>query len=279
MNISSYCSLGSETMRSVYCARYMRILLIFLFAFALLLSCDSRNTSDGRFSENDRAVLTYEGRIVLNRDENLYVILSLRGSDEAGSGRYQLSETYEASDGYHTLPLLTGAYSFEATTEGAIVVRMQQSGRDVPIKRMFINPTDNKVYEENFRDGDLTIIRSDDMTTATIINLRSQRIDPSNEPILVRRTSRPFTIEGYFTHMGDTSRFEEINTRELWAVSKLGIYYQVLRQYHELASEKYERIYFKGVGYSVVNARGGSDHGDALVLQRVAQMTSAPMVE
>jgi hypothetical protein len=112
-----------------------------------------------------------------------------------------------------------------------------------------------------------------------VVTPSTEHAPEADRPILIKRTSKPFTVEGYFTHMGDSARFEEINTEQLWPVSKLGAYHVATRQYHQLADKKYERIYLKGVGYSVVRYDRRDEGEEALVFKKILQMTSAPSIE
>jgi hypothetical protein len=241
------------------------------------VACAGQSGSD-TVQANDRTALTYEGRIELNQDESLYMIVSLYPSREPGEGEYILNETLEAVDGVRQLSSLHGKYSKSATEDGRLITHLHQSALMEKVKRSFINPVDGKYYEENFRSTDVNVIQTDDLSFLRVVNLNSKKMSAEAQPELTRRTSKPFTVEGYFTHMGDSSRFEEINTEQQWPVSKLGVYMQALRHYHQLAEKKYERIYLKGVGYSVVHFNKKGEEGEALVFQKIIQMTSSPTV-
>jgi hypothetical protein len=93
-----------------------------------------------------------------------------------------------------------------------------------------------------------------------------------DENFTLHRRSKPFTVEGYLTFDNDTADFFEMNVNENWAVAKLGAYKTAKRKYLELAKEKYEGLYVKGLAYSVhhVNAKGQDI--DALVLRQIFEI-------
>jgi hypothetical protein len=251
----------------------------FILPMVLMLIGCGKNEPIGSIAVNDRNALTYEGRIALNQDESLYMVVSLKSSKTVGEGTYELNETFETLNDVRTLSFLKGTYSLEPDENGALFIHLHRSSLMETVKRVFTNPEDGKRYEENFRSYDLKLRQSDDLTTVRLINPSSKRIAPENQPVLIRRTSFPFTIEGYFTHMGDSSRFEEVNTLREWPVSKLGVYLQALQQYHQLADKKFERIYLKGVGYAVSHTNAKGEEQDALVFQKLIQMSSAPQAQ
>ena len=131
------------------------------------------------------------------------------------------------------------------------------------------------IREEVFRDSDLTVkLKGKNTLVVLDESLQPVTIDPVFN--LHRRTSKLFTVEGYFRHNGDTADFLEMNTKESWAVSKLGDYRHAIRQYHQLTSEKFEVTYLKGVAYTIRQTNRQGNAVDALVLKNILQMTSAP---
>lgn len=90
---------------------------------------------------------------------------------------------------------------------------------------------------------------------------------------LVRR-SNLFTVEGYITFVNDTSDFFERNTRQKWAVAKLGEYPEADSTYKLLAKEKFEGIYMKALGYSVHHIAEDGKEIEALVFKNILKMDS-----
>lgn len=78
-----------------------------------------------------------------------------------------------------------------------------------------------------------------------------------------------FTVEGYFTIADDTSDFYERNTGRKWAVSKLGFYDEAESSYKKMATEKYEGIYLKALGYAVSHVDNNGNETDALVFRKI----------
>jgi hypothetical protein len=254
--------------------------IAFLIICFACVGCSGNGDRLEDAQNTDTGVTTYEGRVPLDDFRNLYMEVSLRPSREPGEGFFTLHETMEDQEGSRVVSDLRGKYTITPDEDGeSLIIHLHQSSLMENIKRTFLNTKDKKLYQENFRNSDLRLRRDERLVLLTIVNLNSKLIPEENEPVLVKRTSKPFTVEGYFTHMGDSARFEEINTEQLWPVSKLGVYQIATRQYHQLADKKYERIYLKGVGYSVVNFTRSGEEGEALVFKKILQMTSAPSVE
>src|SRR5690606_21440804 len=67
----------------------------------------------------------------------------------------------------------------------------------------------------------------------------------------LKKRSLLFTVEGFITMDPNATDLFEINTRENWNVVKAGNYGEVLRKYQELATEKHEGIYLKGIAFYV----------------------------
>ena len=88
-----------------------------------------------------------------------------------------------------------------------------------------------------------------------------------------------FTVEGYFRPRGDTADFLEMNTKEVWALSKLGAYNLASRQYYALTTGKYDLVYLKAIGYTVRHTNRAGQQVEALVLKRIIQMSSSPTLQ
>jgi hypothetical protein len=131
------------------------------------------------------------------------------------------------------------------------------------------------IREESFRKTDL-VVKLESKNTLAVLDQDLIPVSPDPAHHLTKRTSRLFTVEGYFRHNGDTADFFEMNTREHWAVSKLGDYHQAIRQYHKLVKEKFEITYIKATGYSIRHINRDGREIEALVFKRVLQMTSSP---
>jgi hypothetical protein len=132
--------------------------------------------------------------------------------------------------------------------------------------------------EEYFRNTDL-VLQVKGQYTLVVLDKKAVPITYDAQFNLVRRMSRPFTVEGYFTHKGDSADFFEINTKEAWAVSKHGAYIQAINQYHQLAKVKFENLYLKAVAYPIHHVNKDGKEGEALVFKKIIQMTSSPIVE
>jgi hypothetical protein len=227
----------------------------------------------------DNGWIVYEGRVPLDEKRNLYLEVFMRPGSDTGEGDYQLTETIEEENFSSGLSPFRGKYStFYGTGQEDLIVRFHNSVQMEDIKRTYYDPVSKKIKERSLRKTDLTLLRRGEHGLVMLY----QNAEPvSLEPryMLVKRTSRLFTVEGYFEHAGDSSVFFEMNTHVKWPVSKLGAYDLAISQYHQLAREKSEGIYLKGVGYAVSQAGRAGKPVDALVLKKVIQMTSSPVEE
>lgn len=221
--------------------------------------------------------IVYEGRIPLDEKRNLYLEVLMRPGNEAGTGDYRLTETIEDENSNDRLPAFSGKYStFHGAIPEDLVVRLHNSAQLEEVKRVYYDPVAKKIKERSLRKTDLTLQRRGD-DALIMLYQNAEPVSLESRYLLTKRTSRLFTVEGYFEHAGDSSLFLEMNTQERWPVSKLGAYNLAISQYHLLAREKSEGIYLKGIAYSVHQADREGKPVDALVLKKVIQMTSSPV--
>lgn len=235
--------------------------------------------------QQDAEWMTYEGRVPLDEQTNLFIELSIQPSGIAGEGRYQMEEFMEVNNHYTPLSSFTGNYStLYGESPDEMAVQFHNSAQPEGVRRTYLAPgfkgefTNSQIKmirEEPFRQTDLVVKNSGNNTLVILDNdLKPITANPGFN--LTKRSSPLFTVEGYFRHNGDTADFLEMNTGQAWAVSKLGDYEQAIRQYHQLAHDKFEVTYLKGIGFSIRHINKEGVEGDALVLKKVLQMTSSP---
>ncbi|MBT1695298.1 hypothetical protein KK083_00330 [Fulvivirgaceae bacterium PWU4] len=262
----------------------MTKLVRFSLLLACLGSCDappekSTETFPLQADFTEQGWIVYEGRIPLDEKRNLYMEIFMRPGNEAGEGDYRLTETIEEETSVYKLPPFAGQYStFHGARPEDLIVRFHNSAQLEEVKRVYYDPLVKKIKERSLRKTDLTFQRQGD-DALIMLYQNSEPVSLEARYVLAKRTSRLFTVEGYFEHAGDSSLFLEMNTEERWPVSKLGAYDLAIRQYHLLAREKSEGIYLKGIAYSIHQADREGKPVDALVLKKVIQMTSAPLEE
>lgn len=249
------------------------------FAVTLLFtqSCmQSDNRPDAQPSEvnNHNNWIVYDGRVPLDEKRSLSIELSIKTGENPNEGSYQLREVEEGEQGEGNLPLRKGIFSAEYDREqDEWILVLHNSAHEKGVKRIY-RADHNTIREVMFRKNDLMLKRQGD-TLMIVLDHERQPItlDPESNPI--RRTSRLFTVEGYFVYRGNTAEFFEMNTREKWQISKRGEFYEASRQYHQLAKEKFESLYLKAVAYSIA----GDDQHDRLVFKRIIQASSSPVSE
>jgi hypothetical protein len=165
-----------------------------------------------------------------------------------------------------------------------IFIQFHNSARPEGLKRTFLSPrlngnqTDTPVKmirEELFRHTDLAV-RIEGNHRLIVLDKNSKPVNGDPDFNLIKRTSKLFTLEGYFRYTGYAADFYEINTRERWVVSKQGEYHYAIRQYHQLTKDKFEVTYIKAIGFSIQHTSEEGIPMDALVIKRVLQMTSSP---
>lgn len=223
----------------------------------------------------------FEGRVPLNEKTHLYLEVSMLPSDVLGEGSFSLTESLQEENGSRIVSELKGTYS-TIYGEGPedLILQLHNSAHPQGFKRTYLNRGEGQsnsemkvLKEESFRDTDL-ILKSQGNNKLLVLDQRSQPISREMEYNLTKRTSKLFTVEGYFRHNGDTADFYEINTREKWAISKLGEYDRACNEYHRLVEKKREVTYMKATAYSINQLNENGDEMDALVFKKILQMTS-----
>jgi len=236
-------------------------------------------------SLENNAWAVYEGRVPLHDKTDLYIELAMLPGVETGEGSYRIEEFIEEDFTFIPASTFKGKYSTLYGDEpGEMILQFHNSAWQGGLKRSYLAPgiqgnltnsSIKMIREEPFRRTDL-VLKVQGINKLLVLddNTKPVTADPSYN--LIRRTSKLFTLEGYFRHIGDTADFFEMNTREKWAVSKLGAYHQAILQYHKLIKEKSEVTYLKAVGFSIRHTNKESREIEALVIKRVLQMTSSP---
>lgn len=187
-------------------------------------SCNTGEKIPGTFpiSEGgDDHWIVYEGRVPLDEKKNLYMEVSMLPSDLTGEGYFQLSESLEKDHTYTPVSEFRGKY---ATIYGEgpeeLIVHLHNSAQAEGLKRTYLSNTGYKTYfsdadiqvikEEFFRKTDLTLLSPGKNKLIVLDqNLKPLTLDPQYN--LTKRTSKLFTVEGYFRHKGDTADFFEMN--------------------------------------------------------------------
>lgn len=260
----------------------------FYFILMGLFTCQTERNPDEVLLEDAAgysAWFVYEGRVPLNENTSLCIELSMLPGDREGEGNYQLKEFVKTPNTYTPASDFQGKYStFRGEFPGETIVQLINSSQPKGLRRTYLAPayqgniTRSRlkvIKEEPFRKTDL-ILKMESKDRLIVLDQNLKPVSAESEHNLRKRTSRVFTVEGYFRHNGDTADFFEMNTRERWAVSKLGNYHQAIRQYHQLVKEKFEVTYIKGTGYSIRHVNKKGNEIEALVFKEVLQMSSSP---
>ena len=262
---------------------------IICVALVCFFSCHEERKADEKFPlfpGEDNGWVVYEGRVPLGEKTFLYQEIFMLPGNLPGEGRYRIIEYIEENDASTQVSSFEGNYAtiFGKGPEERVVV-FYNSAHQEGFKRTYLghSPLGDQltathiqmIREERFRKTDLALSVQGN-ARLVVLDQRFEPLTLEPEYNLVKRTSRLFTVEGYFSHRGDTSDFFEMNTQEWWPVSKGGSYRQAIRQYHQLTTEKFEVTYLKAIGFSIRQPNRAGIESDALVLKQVLQMSSAP---
>lgn len=254
----------------------------------VMFSCENRDGATEEFTlatEENNTRISYEGRVPLDDSSYLYIEVTMWPAVEPGEGRYDLAEFVETGNDSRQSSSFQGRYStLYGDSPDDRLVQFRNSAINDGYKRTYIAPgfrgniTDSKlrmIRTEPFRTTDLTV-RISAEKKLTVLDGDLKPVSLEREFNLVRRSSKLFTLEGYFRHNGDSADFLEMNTRVTWAVTKYGDYRKAIRQYHQLTTRKFEVTYLKAVGFSTFHINKEGREIEALVIKKVLQMTAAP---
>jgi hypothetical protein len=250
---------------------------LFLFTLCLFLSCAPKKETLQFYpdSEPNSEWSSYEGRIPLDDHRALVIEMNLLASATPAEGEYQLFEYIDNGSSIDAISKLTGSYSSYREGENVVVQLFNSSLGDLVNRTYYAKNErgDLRYREEKLRAVDLRLLRHDD-ETFSVLATTSKPVSVNANDRIYKRTSVYFTIEGYFRHTGDSADFFEVNTETRWAVTKMGAYGAAIRQYHELAQDKFQPVYLKGVGFSINRPDEKGNRVEALVIKKLVQMSS-----
>lgn len=212
-------------------------------AFTGLFSCSQSPEISDPFPvllTPDNEWITYEGILPSEGGHDALVELKLRPGAPGYESHYKLNESVYLKDAAmgvnshgnytvlyggpdHTLIQIKDRTLINSVSRGRKIVWGDRVTQDLLLKS----------------NGDYELV---------LLDKNMQEVIPSYK---LTRRSDLFTVEGYITFANDTVDFFERNTRQPWAVSKLGKYHEADSIYKLLAKEKFEGIYLKALGYSV----------------------------
>ena len=261
---------------------------ILYFILIATFSCEKSGNTPAVSSfppEENTSWFAYEGRVPLDDKRHLYVELSISEVGQSGEGSFRLEEFVEEDNKRSPVASFTGSYlSLFGSNPEERMLQLHNTGHPKPLKRKYLtrgskgNLTGSNIRmirEEPFRGTDLAL-SIEGNNKLIVLNTDLQPLSLEREHNLVKRTSRIFTIEGYFRHNGDSADFYELNTADTWAVTKFGDYQTAIRQYYQLTQGKFQVTYMKAIGFSISHIDKQSREIEALVIKKVLQMTSTP---
>lgn len=254
---------------------------MYRFYCVLLLiasACNDLKRSEEEFpAQMTSDWITYEGRVPVTDEHNLYMEISMLPGN-AGEGYYRFDEFLETPTEVNKIGSFKGIYSNFSTPSGEIEVHFQNSSYPEGIRYRYPSLDGKRIREQEYRIRDL-VLRLDGGQKLIALDNGNQPISMDERHNLSKRTSNLFTIEGKFAHVGDSSIFYEMNTKQVWPLSRQGAYELATRQYYQLSDVKNEGIYLKGIGFSVREVDERGYRKEALVIKSIIAMTSSPVNE
>ena len=250
----------------------MSIVRVIVIVFpALIFSCQqTRERAEAFPIRDEEDWFVYEGRVPLDEKKNLYIELALNPSGTiAGEGSYKLTEILEEGNALSHQPPLTGTYATYGNNPDELVIQLYHSSLAEGFKRVYISKTKKRLVERYFQRSDLRLKRLGDHKLFVLDGDEAITLDENAN--LIKRSSKLFTVEGYFRHNVDSAVFYEMNTKERWSVAKYGAYEQATREYHMLVNDKFDAIYLKGIGFSFHYVNTDGQKTEALVFKKILQ--------
>lgn len=249
-----------------------------LFLLVIFTACNDLKRSEEEFPvKTTTDWITYEGRVPVTDKDNLYMEITMLPGN-AGEGHYRFDEFFETPTDVNKIGSFTGIYSSFSTPSGEIEIHFQNSSYPQGIRYRYPSLDGKHIREQEYRVRDL-VLRNDGGHKLIALDNANQPISLDERHNLSKRTSTVFTIEGKFAHVGDSSVFYEMNTKQVWPLSRQGAYELATRQYYQLADMKNEGIYLKGTGFSVREVDQRGHRKEALVIKSIIAMTSSPIPE
>lgn len=258
----------------------MRKWLLFL---SICLSCSSREESSHEqpvayeVPENEEWIV-YEGVVRSDTGNDIKMELSLLQNAAGMESEYKTKEEYISSQDDRLLTTRKGKYSILYGSGSDMVITLNEAAGQLLVWQQgagySINP---KLPSEkalaNAKVGKLAFKTGRNSNELVLLAENSNPISDDDRYTLKKR-SILFTVEGFVTVSPSTSDFFESNTRESWVIARSGCYDEVAVRYLELAQEKNEGIYLKGIAFYIEDADSTGTEVKKLVIKKVITMKS-----
>ena len=248
----------------------MKTLLILL---ALAVFCCSRpqpvSEPYPHYLIKDEDWIVYEGTLPSSYGPEVHVELSLFPGAPGLDSRYEMMEYPIGSPGeYNGLIGSRGQYIVLSSPEVQIIHISDRSFiKAISMRGELPMP---EIGKENL------YLESKGEHRLIFMDQKSKEL--SRNYVLTRRASPLFTVEGYFSVYNDTTDFFEKNTWKEWPVAELAQYNEAVRNYNNLAKEKFEGVYLKALAYTVRHLNQEGEEIDALVFKKILHMDSTAPV-
>lgn len=200
--------------------------------------------------------IVYEGIVKSENGNDIKMQLSLLQSSVGLVSRYMSEEEYiNTAEDERLLTNRQGTYTILYGSGSDMVITLEegsggslgwQAGKGYSIDPKKV--TDNLMV--NAKVGKLSFKTGRNSNELVVLDENSNPISDDGRYVLNKR-SILFTIEGFVTVGASGSEFFEMHTRETWNVAKTGSFNEVEKKYRELATQKFEGIYLKGVAYYI----------------------------
>jgi hypothetical protein len=250
---------------------YFKLFFIIL-AFCLVANCSTRPSGREELQvkgTSGAGITSYEGEVIFDSSKYLHLDIQLQPMSDT-EGSFFLTEAVIEDEKETGTLNWKGFYRFHRDAEGPPVLVLENTSREIPLRRTSQRPG-GYVREENFRNTDLVFHVFEDHLQLLD---QDQIVCPEPKCFFYQRTSPLFTVEGYFMYRGDTTYFYEMNTKIQWPIMKLGAYFQAAREQNTLAQTKHDTTYLKATAYCIRTPAKSREKINALVLRKIIQSSS-----
>lgn len=251
-----------------------------LWILIFLAACSSQEeeSNDATVIENPEQEewIVYEGLVKSREGYDVKMQLSLLQNSAGLESSYRSEEEYINTPEDRLLTNRQGKYSILYGSGNDMVITLDEStggslgwytgkGYGIGVEKV----TDK--LKVNAAVGKISLRTSQNSDEFVQLDENSNLINESK--YLLKKRSILFTVEGFVT-LNPGNEFFEMHTRETWNLAKVGSFDEVEKKYSELAREKFEGIYLKGVAYYIQDVDSTGMEINSMVIKRIIHMRS-----
>ena len=247
----------------------------FLIVWAVVLFACSGPQSDFEPYPNylieEEDWIVYEGTLPSSNGPDVHVELSLFPGAPGVDARWHMTEWYPKAlspKEFGGWIRSVGRYNVLSSADGQII--------HITDRRFISSVSMGAEFGMPEFDNENLYLKSDGQHH--LILMDESLAERNRKYLLTRRSSPLFTVEGYFSVYDSTADFFERNTGKEWPVAQLAEYDEAVKNYEDLAKEKFEGVYLKALAYAVRHQTKEGKEIDALVFKKILEMDSTASI-